>query len=202
MEGLLHQLQQVDPIWAYFLLFISAFIENIFPPIPGDTVTVIGAYLVGRNILNFWGVYISTTLGSIVGFMTIFGIAYWLEWKIIERYQPKWMSRTRIDRVEKWFCKYGYRVILFNRFLSGTRSVISFVAGLSKMKIERVFILAFISCAIWNGALIYLGSSIGKNWREIAGFIKIYNRFVLGLILIFAVVYIIYRYYKKKQTTE
>ena len=81
MESLLHSLETANPLWAYFILFISAFIENIFPPIPGDTVTVFGAYLVGRGLLSFWGVWISTTLGSIAGFMAIFAIAYWIEWK-------------------------------------------------------------------------------------------------------------------------
>ncbi|HBC45924.1 MAG TPA: DedA family protein, partial [candidate division Zixibacteria bacterium] len=29
----------------YGILLISAFIENVFPPFPGDTVTLAGAYL-------------------------------------------------------------------------------------------------------------------------------------------------------------
>ena len=199
MESLLHTIQQADPIWAYILLFLSAFVENIFPPIPGDTVTVIGAYLVGRNILNFWGVYISTTLGSLLGFMGIFGISYWLEWKVIDKYQPKWVAKTHLDRVEVWFNKYGYWVILFNRFLTGVRSVISIVAGLSKMEVMRVFVYAFISCIIWNGGLLYLGVILGRNMEIIAEFLRLYNRVVLTVVLGLIFIYLIYRNVKKEK---
>jgi membrane protein DedA with SNARE-associated domain len=195
----------MNPGWAYLILFLSAFIENIFPPIPGDTVTVIGAYLVGRNILNFWGVFISTTAGSILGFMGIYVFAYWLEWKVIEKYQPDWISKAHIHKVEKWFKKHGMWVILFNRFLSGVRSVISLVAGLLKLQPVWVFVLGLLSCAVWNGGLIYVGSAIGKNWQEIIEFMNLYNRtvlIVLGVILLGYLVtrFIIYRRTKKSSS--
>ncbi|MEJ2053360.1 MAG: hypothetical protein P8X42_05520 [Calditrichaceae bacterium] len=46
LESISQILQQIDPGMVYFVLFLSAIIENVFPPIPGDTVTVIGAYLI------------------------------------------------------------------------------------------------------------------------------------------------------------
>ena len=198
MEEILHSLEHISPVWAYFLLFSSAFIENIFPPIPGDTVTLMGAYLVGRGSLNFWGIYISTSLGSTTGFMTIYGLAYWIERKFIEKYQPRWINRTHIDLAEDWFRKYGYGVILFNRFLSGVRSVISLVAGLSKMQPFKVFILCLISCATWNAMIIYLGSTVGKNWGKIIEFLRIYNRVVLAVVLLILIFWIFYRFIRNR----
>lgn len=191
MQEVLLSLQHAEPFWAYLILFISAFVENIFPPIPGDTVTIIGAYLVGRGILNFWGVYMVTTAGSLSGFMSIYGLAFWIEWKIIEKYQPGWLSRSRIDKVENWFRDHGYWIILFNRFLSGARSVISVVAGLSKMRFLPVFLLALISCAIWNGGLIYLGAILGRNWEEIVAFLKLYNQIVIFAIVLLLIILIL-----------
>jgi len=60
---------QVDPAIAYLILFASAFVENTFPPIPGDTVVVVGAYLITTGKLSFWGVWLSTTGGSVLGFL-------------------------------------------------------------------------------------------------------------------------------------
>ncbi len=198
MEEILHSLEQASPSWAYFFLCLSAFIENICPPIPGDTVTVIGAYLVGRGSLNFWGVYISTTLGSVMGFMGIYGLAYRMKWKIIEKYQPRWVTRKRIDQVESYFRRYGYGVILLNRFLSGVRSVISLVAGLSKMQPLAVLALSLISSAIWNGLLIYLGSIVGKNWGSIIELLKVYNRVVLVAIILAIAIWFLYRRIKTR----
>jgi membrane protein DedA with SNARE-associated domain len=199
MESLLHSLETANPLWAYFILFVSAFIENIFPPIPGDTVTVFGAYLVGRGFLNFWGVLISTTLGSIAGFMAVFALAYWIEWKLIEKYRPKWVERSKIDRVEKWFRQYGYWIVLINRFLTGVRSIISVVAGLSKMNTMLVFLLALISCFVWNGALIGLGALLGENWELIGHFLKVYNQIVIIALVVGIVIFAGYRFYRSKK---
>ena len=69
-------ISQVDPMLAYFILFVSAYEENTFPPVPGDTVTVIGAYLITTGKLSFTGVWLSTTFGSVLGFMTMFYIYF------------------------------------------------------------------------------------------------------------------------------
>lgn len=202
MEDYLNQFMQFaqdNTYLAYTMLFISAFIENVFPPIPGDTVTLIGAYFVGTGNLNYFGVLLSTTAGSVVGFMSLFLLAYWLEWKIIEKYNFKWMQRTHIDRVQMWFQKYGYWVILANRFLSGVRSIISFTAGLSKLKIPQVFLLSLVSAIVWNGLLISAGAFIGDHWENIVKYLKLYNQIIIiGLILI-ALVYLVYFLIFKKR---
>jgi membrane protein DedA with SNARE-associated domain len=184
----------MHPVWAYTFLFISALIENIFPPIPGDTVTILGAYLVGRQALDFWGVYVSTTSGSVTGFMALYGFAFWLERRIIEKYRPNWISRVQFDKVEGWFQHYGYWIILLNRFLSGVRSVISLVAGITKMQPQWVFLLGLISCAIWNGGLIYLGATLGKKWGDIIAFLSSYNKAVILILASLFVLYLIFRF--------
>jgi membrane protein DedA with SNARE-associated domain len=198
LEQFFFYLKNMHPVWAYSFLFVSALIENIFPPIPGDTVTIIGAYLVGVGALQFWGVFLSTTLGSITGFMGLYAFAFWLERKIIERYLSSWVTRVHIDKVEGWFHHYGYWIILFNRFLSGVRSVISLVAGITKMHPFGVFLLGIISCAIWNGGLIYLGASLGKNWQDIIAFLSSYNKTVIILLATVLIIYLFFRFAKSR----
>ena len=49
LRDLFEAAQRLDPKWLYPVLLVSSYVENIFPPLPGDTVTVFGAYLVGRG---------------------------------------------------------------------------------------------------------------------------------------------------------
>ncbi len=202
MENFLLQLQQIDPGWAYLVLFTSAVVENIFPPIPGDTVTLMGAFLTGRGVLDFWGVFISTTLGSVTGFMGLYAVAYWLEESWIEKHRPRWLKAKKIRKVETWFNNYGYWVILMNRFLSGVRSVISLVAGIFKLKALKVFLLSLISCAVWNGIIIYAGTTLGKNWKEVLHFLQIYNRIIIIAITVIAVIVIFYRVSSNKSSDQ
>lgn len=205
MEEYLNQFMQFahdNAFLAYIMLFISAFVENVFPPIPGDTVTLIGAYLVGTGNLNYFGVLVSTTLGSVVGFMSLFLLAYWLEWRFIERYNFKWLQRAHIDRVQAWFHRYGYGVILANRFLSGVRSVISFAAGLSKLRIWYVFVLSFLSALVWNGLIITAGVVIGENWQVIENYIKLYNQIIIIGLAVVLVGYFAYSLILKSKISD
>ncbi len=186
---------------AYGLLFLSAIGENLLPPIPGDTVTLIGAYFVGRGHLNYWGVLISTTLGSVAGFMTLFLISYWLGWGFFEKRSIRWLKKSRLEKADRWLQKYGYTLILANRFLSGVRSVISISAGLAKLNILKVALLSTLSSLLWNAAIIYAGAFIGKSWEEILKYINAYNKFVLSGLAMLAAGYLVYHlFFKKKKT--
>ena len=199
MEEFINEIGQQSSGWAYGVLFLSAFVENVFPPIPGDTVTIVGAYFVGTGRLNFWGVYLSTTAGSVLGFMTLYILAYWLEWQVLEKYRPGWVRKSHLDRVEAWFQQYGYGIILANRFLSGARSVISIVAGLSRLNGFLVLISATFSVLLWNGLLIYLGAFIGKSWEEVVYYVKLYNKIIFVGLAAVLVSYALFYWYRKRR---
>ena len=76
LESLLAALSSVDPLWAYGILVLSAFLENIVPPIPGDTVVVFSAYLVGRGLLGIWPVFLATCVGGMAGFLVMYYLGY------------------------------------------------------------------------------------------------------------------------------
>ena len=58
LEFLEHLFSHITPLMAYLVFLFSAYTENVLPPIPGDTVVVLGAYLVSIGQLDFWGVYL------------------------------------------------------------------------------------------------------------------------------------------------
>ncbi|HSP88256.1 MAG TPA: DedA family protein, partial [Ignavibacteriaceae bacterium] len=106
-----------------------------------------------------------------------------------------------VEKAEKWFNKWGYKVILANRFLPGTRSVISFFAGVSELKFFKTVLLASISALIWNTIIIYLGILFGNNIEEVDYYLSRYQTVVLILtgviILFFAIRYFFFSKKKK-----
>ena len=182
---------------AYCLLFASAFVENVFPPVPGDTVTLVGAYFVGTGSLTYSWVLISTTLGSVGGFLALYELSRRASEFVLDEKRNRWIDTKKIVKVNRLFNRYGYWIILFNRFLSGIRSMISLSAGLSDMNTLWVALLATLSALVWNGAIIYLGAYIGKSWQEIQSFLDVYNQVVIailiGLALTVGVIYFVNR---------
>jgi len=40
VNGLVEELSHSNPLWGYLAVALSAFLENVIPPVPGDTVVV------------------------------------------------------------------------------------------------------------------------------------------------------------------
>ncbi|NUN70622.1 MAG: DedA family protein [Bacteroidetes bacterium] len=197
MESLITFLQQLDPIWVYASIFLIAYVENIFPPSPSDVMIVAGGYLIGIGHIDLWTSLIVSTLGSTTGFMTMYKIGDWFGLRIIEQGKIKFLPLDSVHTVERWFRQYGYWLIVINRFLSGTRAVVGFFAGMAEVKFIPTAILCFISAMLWNGILLYAGTLLGKNWEEIGSYLTTYSQVVTGLIVI-ALLVAAYYWYKRK----
>jgi len=182
-DSFLQFIQRIDGAYLYPALFLSAVLENLIPLMPGDTVTLFGAYLVGIGQLNFWGVFAATALGNFAGFMLLFFLGRFLEREFFLVRNFRFFPAASLLKAEQWFQKYGYVVILFNRFLSVARSVVSIFSGIAKLDIGTVTLCCLISCAVWNGILVYAGYTAGKNWETITVFLKQYNKVVLVVIV-------------------
>jgi len=197
MDRFLSYLDSLPDFLIYWLLGLSAFLENVFPPAPGDTITAFGAFLVGTNRLQFPAMFISTTLGSLAGFMFLFWIGNLLGRRFFIERDFWYLKAEDIIRAEEWFRKYGYLLILLNRFFPGIRSVISIAGGISKLRVLKVTVFALISCSVWNLIWICMGYTLGTNWEtakeKMEGIMVGYNIVFLGSLGVLTVLYILRR---------
>ncbi|MBN2033465.1 MAG: DedA family protein [Deltaproteobacteria bacterium] len=167
---------------------LSAYFENLFPPIPGDTITALGAFLVGIGKLNFFWVYLSTTFGSLMGFLTLFRVGGYVGRRFFIEKDYPFITARNILKAEEWFYRYGCFLIAMNRFLPGVRSAIALAAGISKLKASVVAPLALLSCSVWNLIWILLGKTLGSHLEIVESnfsvFIKRYNTTVILLFML------------------
>ena len=98
--------------------------------------------------------------------------------------------------------KYGQWVVVSNRFLAGTRSVISLTAGVSDLKITQTTFSSFISSALWNAILIGSGWLVKENWAIIGNYLTAYGKLILLGISLLIISRILLSYFKKKKTNE
>lgn len=186
VESLFANLNHVPDMVLYIILGVSAFVENIFPPIPGDTITALGAFLVGTGRLNFFGVYLATTFGSLLGFLALFWIGRALGRRFFIERDYRFLKAKEILRAEEWYRKYGYLLIAFNRFFPGIRSVISLAGGIARLRLGLVALLALASAAAWNLMWILMGYTLGSNWEavkaSIAAIMVRYNIAIFALL--------------------
>ena len=192
-----------NDMFLYIFLFLSSIIENLFPPIPGDTITVFGAFLVGTGRLDYVLVFLVTTAGSVAGFMILAILGRLISREFFIKRNYKFFSAASIVSAEAWFERYGFWVILINRFLPGIRSVVSIVSGITKLKLFHVFFLSLASAAVWNLIWIQVGFVLGNNWQtvrsKIAYIFGQYNIAACIVIVVMAGGFIGYRYFRRKK---
>lgn len=201
-QEMINWIRVLPPVSIYLVFLGIAYLENIIPPIPGDILVVFGGYLAAESVIAFTPVLLLTTIASVVGFMNV----YWLggHWgEQIERHGKQyWMVRfislEYIEKAQQWMGRWGQGVIMANRFLAGTRSVISLAAGMSRTEIYKTIISSFISSLLWNGILVSLGWIVHSNWKIIGHYLSIYGWSILGLICLIVLIRIGIYYYRKK----
>jgi len=199
-ESILNELTSFPPVWIYITLFLFAFVENVFPPSPSDFVVVVGGSLIATGIIDFIPTLILTSLGTVIGFMVLFYIGSTVDKKVIHSGKFKYIPVDAIEKVEIWFKKYGYGIILANRFMPGTRAVISFFAGLSHLDVKKTIIFSTISAFAWNTLILYLGYIFGDNVELVDQYLTTYSNIVIGITVVIALFFIIRVYLRKMKS--
>lgn len=176
--------------WFYLFIFLSNFVENIFPPYPGDTVTFMGGYLAGTSQLKFPFVFLSAGFGCLAGAMLLYFLGKSKGRKAFMK-NGRWiLDKEHLVKVENWFKKYGEKVLIISRFLTGVRSVVALGAGVGNVTVKKMMVYTSISIILWNGIILFSAFKIEQNWREILRMIQIYNKIMLSIVVLVFIIWL------------
>lgn len=191
LESAIEFLQTLSEPGVLAFVFFITYIENLFPPSPSDVLLVFCGTIVGLGTVGFVPMFATATAGSITGFLTMYWIGHAFGTRLIEKKKIPFLPLDAVEKVEAWFRKYGYWLIVANRFLTGTRAIISFFAGLSKLPWLRTTLLCGVSAAVWNVILIFVGYKLGENWQSIEVYLGRYSQVVTGIMALVVAVLVI-----------
>ena len=71
------------------------------------------------------------------------------------------VSEKKLERVEKWFQKYGDKAVLFGRMVPVFRAMISVPAGLLKMRVQKFLIYTLLGSCGWSITMVMIGYYFG-----------------------------------------
>jgi membrane protein DedA with SNARE-associated domain len=186
LDEFLHTLEHGPQYWAYALVLAAAAIEYVFPPVPGDTVALFAVALAVRAQLSWVFVYLSMTLGALVGGLAAWGFGLWLA-----NHEESWPSflktpgATRaLDAVRRGYEQHGAMYLVVNRFLPALRAFFFVGAGMSRMNVGPVIVFGGISAALWNALLMGIGYAVGNNWDVLRDLAERYAVATLILVVI------------------
>lgn len=173
--------------WGLVVLMFSAMIEYIFPPFPGDTITIVGAMLIPNAGWPWEGVFGAVILGSIIGAAFDWWVGDWVRrnedrntW--IHRFLARDKIQPKVQTLLERFERRGSVYIMLNRFIPAFRAFFFVAAGMAQLRLRDVLFFAAISAAAWNGMLLGLGYLVGYNVDAVAVWVGRYTWAVWALL--------------------
>ncbi|MEL6611411.1 MAG: DedA family protein [Bacteroidota bacterium] len=176
-------MRALPPVGVYAVVFVVAYLENLVPPIWGDSVVVFGGYLVGLGSVGFVPTVVVSTLGGALGFMTMYGLGWRFDERVWEEGRLAWIPRGPVERVQKWMRRWGYGLVLANRFVSGARSVVPLVVGSARMPVGPTAACATVSAFVWCLLLVWGGYVLGDQWERVGDYLQAYGQVISGLVV-------------------
>lgn len=177
-------IQSLIQLVGYPGIFLMQFGENVFPPIPTDTMLPFSGVVAASGRLTIVGVWLAAVLGSVTGSLLLYAVGKWADERVVRNFIRRHgrlvgLSDQGVDRAMLWFNRYGAPVIVFGRLVPVMRSVISLTAGMSRMP---VFTFAFFTTLSSSGAMAFwigIGYVLGENWRVLLTVVDQLEPFIL-----------------------
>ena len=165
LESLVEFLTTLMADYLYAGVFLAALIETVIPPIPTMAVFPTAGFIASQNGLELHELFllgIVGGLGASIGSTVIYLIALKLGRTVLLKYlKYVKVSEKKLDRVERWFQKYGDKAVLFGRMVPVFREMVSIPAGLLKMKLPKFLAYTILGSCGWSMTLIFIGYYFG-----------------------------------------
>jgi membrane protein DedA with SNARE-associated domain len=176
LEAFLDQLASMPVPALYAALAVVAALENIFPPVPADTVVAFGSFLAARGQGTALGVFVATWAGNLTGAMLIYAVGRRYGAERLERRMLGDRAAEAESRLRALYGKYGLTALFLSRFLPGVRAIVPPLAGALRVPAVRAAVAMGAASAVWYGAISYLAFRIGADWEQLAGTVSRYGR--------------------------
>ncbi|MDR4221731.1 DedA family protein [Priestia megaterium] len=114
--------------------------------IPSEIVLSYAGFLVSQGKITFIGAAIAGTIGGLIAQIFLYVLGSYGGRPLLLRYGKFLLISPRhLEKSETWFNQYGAGVVFFTRFILYTIAAI----------------------VPWSILFIYLGKTLGSNWRKI-----------------------------------
>ena len=201
IHGIIDWLVHFVHEFGYGGIFIMAFLESTFVPIPSEVTMVPAGYLVQQGKMNFWIVFFASTVGALGGSLANYFIAYHYGRRFLYKFgKYMFFDHEKMEKLDKYFASHGDISTFTGRLIPGLRHVISFPAGLAHMNLKKFCIYTTVGGGLWMLTLILVGYLIGDNPDLVHAYMPYITGAFLTCVIIMVSVYV--RRHRKMKRLE
>jgi membrane protein DedA with SNARE-associated domain len=161
--------------YGYFAVSGGILLESFGVPLPGETMLIAAAALAANGALELAPLLACAWIAAVVGDNIGFAIGHFGGRRLVVRYGARiGITDARLDKVEKFFERFGGEVVLVARFFAIARQLNGIVAGTVGMNWWRFLAYNGIGAALWVGAW---GGGVYALGEKLGGFAPWIHRF-------------------------
>lgn len=187
LEEILRWVEQTEGPLPYVVLALAGASEYVIPILPGDTVTLFGAFLAtstGRHPLLVYG---AINVGSIGGALLAYAVGRWLAGRPGSPVFKSERARRAIAATQARFARHGAMYLVVNRFLPALRAFFFVAAGMIRMPVWQVLLYGGVSALAWNGLILTVAYFVGDNWQALQ---RIFERYTTITFVVIGCVFV------------
>ena len=185
-------------LFSYLGVFIALFLTSVGFPIPEDVILLAAGFVTANGFARLELMIPLTMISVLLGDVMMYGLGYKFGERIYTlRPFSYFFTQQRIDRIHKFYERYGKSTIFVSRFAPGLRAWIYLFAGASKMAIGHFILMDFLAALISVPLLVWLGHHFDYEIKQIASFIG-HIKFWILLFVVMGVIIIIIRHKIRK----
>lgn len=204
MNSLIDLLTQ-NAEYAHWVFFFLLMLAGLNFPISEDLVVLSGAVIAATvSPQNTYKIFIFIFLGCYLSDW----VAYWIGRALTPLMKKrKWLSKMidnrRIDKVSKFYEKYGVLTLLFGRFIPfGVRNFLFMTAGIGKMNFLKFIFIDGIACLLSNTIWFTLAYSLAENYDVVLAYMKNTNIVIFAIFIVFVIGFISFKLYKRVKSSK
>lgn len=161
---------------GYLGVALLMLIETVFPPIPSEVIMPLSGMAAARGPMSLEGVIIAGTTGAMVGNTLWYLLARHLGIECFQPFIEKWgrwvtMTWSEVQKVDHWFDRHAWLIVLLGRMTPTLRSLISIPAGLFHMPLKTFLLVSTIGTLGWTSLLAFLGQKLGENYHVVGDYV-------------------------------
>ncbi len=173
-------------------VFVAVAVEGFGVPAPGETLVIASGLLAARGELSLW-VLLLAWLAAIVGDNVGFAIGRYGGRPFVLRFGRRiGVTDARLEKVERFFVRYGAGVVTIARFLDVLRQLDGIVAGISGMPWWRFFAYDALGTALWVGVWGGGAYLLGEHLAVARALFHRYQPYLIAAALLVAALLIIH----------
>jgi len=189
---------------GYWGIFFGMMIESSFFPFPSEAIIIPAGALIAQGEMTIFWVFFAGTLGSLIGAMINFGLAFFLGRAFIDSFigahgKLFFLNKETLRNVDNYFKQHGEITTFLGRLIPVVRQLISLPAGFSKMNLFKFSFYTSFGAGIWVLILMVIGYFFGDNYSWINVNM---DSIILSLLWVSLVVVIIYIALKSRKVKK